>query len=281
MKFILGKKLEMTQVWLDEQVVPVTKVQAGPCMVVQVKQEKQDGYDAVQVGYDRKKEKNINKPQRGHLAKLKTRNSNANTSLKYLREFRIAKSQSNFKIGDSIDVSTFEPGDKVKVTGAAKGKGFQGVVKRHGFKGAPASHGTKDQLRMPGSIGATGPAKVFKGKKMPGRMGGNRVTVTNLEILKVDKDNNILLIKGAVPGARNGLLLIQGEGELKIVQEQTADDSQHKKIDKPVTAESAEDKKVVADKKEEQINKEEEKAEAEKEQASIKNETETKGEDKK
>ena len=207
MKFIIGKKLDMTQVWQDEKVVAVTRIQAGPCPVVQVKNEDKDGYSAVQLGFGEKKEKNIRKPQKGHLGKLKI-------NLRYMREFKTG--DKDLKIGDVIDVDTFTAGDIIDVIGVSKGRGFQGVVKRHHFKGHSKTHGTKDQVRMPGSIGATGPAHVFKGTRMPGRMGGDRTTVKNLEIVEVDKDNNILLVKGAVPGARNGLILIQGEGELKV-----------------------------------------------------------------
>jgi large subunit ribosomal protein L3 len=248
MKFILGKKLEMTQIWQDNKVVPVTKIVAGPCFVVQVKTKDKDGYEAIQIGFGEKKEKNIKKPQKGHLAKV-------GKNLRYLREFRLDKNgggeEVKVKIGDVIKVDTFAPGDKVKVTGISKGRGFQGVVKRHNFAGAPASHGTKDQLRMPGSIGATGPAHVFKGTRMAGRMGGDQVTVKNLEIIEVDKENNILLIKGAIPGARNSLVLISGEGELKVVESA-------KKEAKPATKET---KKEVKEEKEEIKNKEENKRE--------------------
>lgn len=218
MKFIIGKKLNMTQVWRDDKVIAGTRVQAGPCLIVQIKTKDKDGYGGVQLGFGEKKEKNIKKPQKGHLSKLKvnspTGEENAKVNLRYLREFRC--DNKDLKVGDVIDASTFALGDIIDVVGISKGKGFQGVVKRHGFSGAPKSHGTKDQLRMPGSIGATGPAHVFKGQRMPGRMGGNRVTVKNLEIVEIDKENNVLLIEGAVPGARNGLLLIQGKGELKV-----------------------------------------------------------------
>lgn len=196
----------MTQVWRGEKQVGVTKVQAGPCVVAQVKTKDKDGYEAVQIGFGEKKEKNIAKPQLGHFKKCKN-------NFRYLREFRIE--QSDLKSGDMIDVSVFEPGDNIQVTGVSKGKGFQGVVKRHGFHGQDKTHGTKDQLRMSGSVGSTGPAHVFKGVRMPGRMGGEQVTTKNLEVIEVDKENNILLIKGAVPGARNGLVLISGEGEKK------------------------------------------------------------------
>lgn len=213
MKFIIGKKIDMTQVWSGEDVKAVTRVAVGPCRVVQVKTAAKDGYMAVQLGYGQRKEKNINKPQRNHQAGL--------GNLRYLREFnisRIKKSDSPVEVkrGDIIDVSTFAPGDKIQVTSTSKGKGFQGVVKRHGFHGHNTTHGTKDQVRHSGSIGAGGVQHVFKGVRMSGRMGGERVTVKNLHIIEVDAANNILLIEGAVPGARNGLVLIQGEGELKI-----------------------------------------------------------------
>jgi large subunit ribosomal protein L3 len=206
MKFIIGKKINMTQVWQGDQAIGVTKVQAGPCVIVQVKNKEKDGYEAVQIGYGEKKEKRISKPQRGHMAEL--------GNLRYLREFRTETT--DLQRGNKIDVSVFTAGDIVDVTGVSKGKGFQGVVKRHGFHGHNETHGTKDSVRMPGSIGATGPAHVFKGMRMPGHMGDEQVTTKNLEIIKVDEANNILYIKGSVPGATNGLLLIKGAGELKI-----------------------------------------------------------------
>ncbi|MBU1036633.1 50S ribosomal protein L3 [Patescibacteria group bacterium] len=209
MKFILGEKAEMTQLFQsDGKVVAVTVVKAGPCQVTQVKTESQDGYKAVQVGYGKKKK--ISKPLTGHLKSL--------PPFRYLREFR-SSDDLNLTRGQEIKVNVFQAGDKVKITGLSKGKGFQGVVKRHGFSGSPASHGHKDQLRMPGSIGSTDAARVFKGKRMPGRMGSDRVTVANLEILEVDVQKNLLYLKGAVPGARGGLLVVQGPGELKIVEE--------------------------------------------------------------
>lgn len=223
MKFILGKKIEMSQIFREEgTVVPVTIVKAGPCQVTQVKSPEKDGYNAVQVGFGEKKR--LNKPVAGHLRGL--------SNFRYLSEFRMdfsnyLKSGSNFsnnksteakdlKRGDKITVSVFEVGDKVKVTGVSKGKGFQGVVKRHGFHGAPATHGHKDQLRMPGSIGATDAARVFPGRRMAGRMGGEQVTVANLEVIKVEPEKNLLYIKGAVPGGRNALLEISGVGEMKV-----------------------------------------------------------------
>ncbi|MCK5415944.1 50S ribosomal protein L3 [Candidatus Parcubacteria bacterium] len=215
MKFILGKKIEMTQVWKDEKSIAITKIQAGPCGVVQVKNEEKDGYKAVQIGFGIKKEKNIKKPQKGHLKGLE--------NFRYLKEFRITDEQ--VKKGDIINVSSFAVGDIVRVAGTSKGKGFQGVVKRWGFAGQIKTHGNKDQLRMPGSIGATGPAHVFKGTRMGGRMGGERVTTTNLEIIDIDLDNNIISIKGSVPGSRNGLVEIKGEGELKVIVKEEKNDN--------------------------------------------------------
>lgn len=210
MKFILGKKIEMTQIFEEDgTVMPVTQVKAGPCTVTQVKnQDGQDGYNAVQIGFGQKKK--LSKALKGHLKDLE--------DFRYLREFSLASKDElgELKRGDKITAATFEAGETVKVIGKSKGRGFQGVVKRHGFHGSPASHGHKDQLRAPGSIGATEPARVFSGKKMPGHMGDTQVTVKNLTIVKVDPQNNILYIKGAVPGARNGLLMISGDGELKI-----------------------------------------------------------------
>ncbi|MEA3272111.1 MAG: 50S ribosomal protein L3 [Patescibacteria group bacterium] len=200
MKFILGKKLEMTQKFKEDGVVvPVTLIKVEPCVVTQVKTLSKDGYSAVQIGCGEKK--NLSKSLKGHVKDL--------SNLRFLNEFRINEDEAKeYNRGDKIEVDVFKEGHKVAVTGTSKGKGFQGVVKRHGFKGGPASHGHKDQERMPGSIGDTGAAKVFKGKKMAGRMGGDRVTVKNLEVVEVDKEKGMLAIKGAVPGARNGLVLI-------------------------------------------------------------------------
>ncbi|MCR4256671.1 MAG: 50S ribosomal protein L3 [Candidatus Uhrbacteria bacterium] len=197
MKFILAKKLEMTQVYRpDGTVVPVTLVQAGPCVVTQVKPAGENGISAVQIGF--LPAKNLNKPEAGHLKDL--------PALAELRDFRVDEA-TELKRGDSIEASVFEPGDLIHVSGVSKGKGFQGVVKRHGFHGHPTSHGHKDQTRMPGSIGAGGPQHVFKGRRMAGRMGNERVTVQKLQVVEV-RDGGILAIKGAVPGARNTVLEI-------------------------------------------------------------------------
>lgn len=217
MKFILGKKIEMSQLF-DEKgdVIPVTLVQAGPCTVIQIKKEDKDGYLAVQIGFDKKKK--LSKALKGHLKGLE--------DFRFIKEFR---TDDQVKRGDNITVDIFNVGDKVKVTANSKGKGFQGVVKRHGFHGSPATHGHKDQLRMPGSIGASEPARVFEGMRMPGHMGAERVTVKNLAIAKIDSEKNILYIKGAVPGARGSLVMIQGEGELKINQKEV---KEVEKVDK-------------------------------------------------
>lgn len=178
-------------------VVPVTLVEAGPCVVTQIKTLEKEGHNSIQIGFGAKKKST--KSLKGHLKDLE--------DFRYLKEFPV-KETKDYKRGQKIDISIFKKGDKVQVQGISKGKGFMGVVKRHGFKGGPASHGHKDQLRMPGSIGSAFPQRVFKGKKMAGRMGGGGVTVKNLEIIDIDKNQNILAIKGAVPGSRNGLVLI-------------------------------------------------------------------------
>ncbi len=237
MKFIIGKKIEMTQVWQGDKVVAVTKVVAGPCQITQLKTKETDGYEAVQLGYGERKIKNINKPQIAHLKKAKV-DTSGKTTLHHLREFRGDGITKDLELGDIVNVDTFVPGDKIQVTGTSKGRGFQGVVKRHGFKGTNESHGNKDQSRMPGSIGATGPAHVFKGTKMGGRMGGNRVTMKILEIVEVDTENNTISIKGGIPGARNSIVLIAGEGELKATKPEVKAESK-----KGLTEEKKEEKK--------------------------------------
>jgi len=236
MKFILGKKIEMMQKFKETgEVVPVTVVSAGPCVITQIKVQNKDGYEAVQVGFGEKKK--INKPLKGHLKNL--------GNFRYLREFRLSSNElEKIKVGDKINVDIFKPGDKIQVVGISKGKGFQGVVKRHGFHGQDAGHGNKDQLRAPGSIGATDAARVFKGKKMAGRMGNDRVTVKNLKIFEIDKDRNLLYIMGAVPGARNGLVLISGEGEVVVGDVKDVKDVEGvKKQEKPANAKTQKSQK--------------------------------------
>ena len=201
MKFILGKKGKMTQIYDEKgRVYPATVVTASPNIVTQVKTLETDGYDAVQVSAGSKKEKNINKAQKGHFKDLGTFATS--------REFRgdIAETQR----GDTIDVTTFEVGDKVTVTATSKGKGFQGVVKRHNFAGGPRTHGQKHSERRPGSIGATGPQRVLKGTRMSGRMGSDTVTVKNLKIIQINKETNTLVISGAIPGHPGTLVEIRG-----------------------------------------------------------------------
>ncbi|MCX6813961.1 MAG: 50S ribosomal protein L3 [Candidatus Azambacteria bacterium] len=207
MKFILGKKIGMTQIFKGDNVIPVTLIESGPNFVTQVKTKEKDDYVAVQLGFGTKKEKNIKKPQRGHLNKMSNVKGQM-SNLRWLKEFRIENSE--LKEGDQIGIDTFSSGDKVTVIAISKGKGFQGVVKRHGFHGGPKSHGQKDRHRAPGSIGASWPQHVIKGMKMAGRMGGDRVTVKNLEIVEVDKENNLIAIKGAIPGRKGTLVMIKG-----------------------------------------------------------------------
>ncbi len=202
-KAIIGKKIGMTQIF-DENgvVIPVTVVEAGPCVVAQVKTMETDGYEAVQLGFGEIKDKHINKPQKGHFTK------NNLTAKKHLREFRLDTIE-NIKIGDEIKADIFENGEKVDVQGTSKGKGFQGVIKRHGQSRGPMGHGSMYH-RRPGSMGPTStPGRVFKGKKLPGQMGRVTVTVQNLDIVKVDMDKNVLLIKGSVPGAKGAILKIK------------------------------------------------------------------------
>ncbi len=200
--------MEMSQVFLPSgEMVPVTKIQAGPCVVVQVKDGSKDNQKALQVGFGDKKEFRLSKPQAGHLKGLQ--------SVRFLKDFAVEKTDGIEK-GDLITAETFTAGDIIDVIGFSKGRGFAGVVKRHHFRGGPASHGHKDNLRMPGSIGAGGVQRVFKGMRMGGRMGGEQVTIKNLEIVEVNPQENILYIKGAVPGGRNGFLILQGNGDLKI-----------------------------------------------------------------
>lgn len=233
-KFILGRKLNMTRKFTEDgNVVGVTAVEAGPCTIVQVKGEK-DGYTAIQLGYGQKNK--LTKALAGHLKGL--------SKFRYLQEFRV-ESTDGFEKGKVIDLSSFAAGDVVAVTAVSKGKGFQGVVKRHGFHGSPASHGHKDQLRMPGSIGATDAARVFKGTRMGGRMGGDTVTTKNLKVIEVDLENNIIYIAGSVPGARNSVVRLVAEGEIKLVEPKKAEPKKEAKEvkEEKVEEKPAEDKK--------------------------------------
>jgi large subunit ribosomal protein L3 len=207
MKFIIAKKLEMSQRFREDgTVVPVTLLKAESCTVTQVKSQEKDGFSAVQVGCGR--EKNPTKPLMGHLK------ASGSAGLKNLREFRL-DDVGGRSVGEQVDASQFKVGEFVEVAGVSKGKGFQGVVKRHHFAGGPKTHGHKDNLRMPGAIGSGGIQRVFKGLKMGGRMGGDNVTVKNLEVIEVDPQNGILAVKGAVPGARGAVLMVSGGWESK------------------------------------------------------------------
>jgi len=195
MVFILGKKIKMTQVFEGDEVIPVTEIKAGPCFVLQIKNMAKDGYEAVQVGFDKMtKAKNIKKYMKGK-------------EYRFIKEFRTAPGE--LKVGDEIKLDVFKKGDLIDASGLTKGRGFTGVVKRHGFHGHNKTHGTKDQIRMPGSIGSTAQQRVNKGKRMAGRMGVERVTLKNLQIIEIQPEKNILLVSGAVPGGRNGLVEIK------------------------------------------------------------------------
>ncbi|MCD0165213.1 50S ribosomal protein L3 [Deinococcus sp. 12RED42] len=199
MKGILGTKIGMTQIWKGDRAVPVTVVLAGPCPVVQRKTAQTDGYEAVQIGYAPKREKSVNKPAAGHFKKAGV------SPVRFLREFRDFNPE-----GDTVAIDIFSEGEKIDATGTSKGKGFQGVMKRWNFKGGPASHGSKKWHRRPGSIGQRKtPGRVYKGKRMAGHMGMERITVQNLEVVEIRADENIILVKGAIPGANGGLVVLR------------------------------------------------------------------------
>ena len=203
MSGLIGKKIGMTSIYDESgKNIPCTVIQAGPCVVTQVRTKEVDGYEAVQLGFDDKAEKQSNKALNGHFKK-------AGTSAKR-RVVEFIGFEEDYKLGDEIGVDHFEEGEFVDISGTSKGKGFQGVVKRHGFAGSERTHGQQSMNRAPGSVGAASyPARVFKGMKMGGRMGGSRVTVQNLRVLKVMKDKNLLVVKGAVPGHKNSYVIIQ------------------------------------------------------------------------
>ncbi len=200
---ILGRKLGMTQVWSeDDKLIPVTVIEAGPCVVTQVKTEKTDGYRAMQIGFGDIAERKVNKPMAGHFEKAGV------DAKRHLMEVRLEDGD-DVKAGSTITVEALADASSVHVTGVSKGKGFAGVMKRHNFKGGPGGHGSHSH-RVPGSVGQCAtPARVFKGKKLPGHMGTDTVTVRNLEIVKIDPEQNLLIVKGAVPGAKGALLTIR------------------------------------------------------------------------
>lgn len=204
-KGILAKKLGMTQIFTEEgKLLPVTVVEAGPCHVLQVKTVETDGYNALQIGFYPKREKHVNKPMQGHFAKSGVK------PVKFIRELRLAN-PSEYQVGQELNVDIFAEGELIDVTGVSKGKGFAGTIKRHNFSRGPMTHGSKSH-REPGSIGPmmSGPGgKVFKGKKLPGRMGHDKTTIQRLTVVKVDKDRNLLLIKGAVPGPKGSFVVVK------------------------------------------------------------------------
>ena len=202
MKYILGTKEKMTQIFTEDgKVVPATVVKADPITVTQIKTLEKDGYKAVQFGFGERKEKNISKPVKGHIKDL--------GNFSDLKEFR-TEEETDLKIGDKLTVESFEDGDAIETTSISKGKGFQGVVKRHGFKGGRRSHGQKHSEREPGSIGSTGPQRVFKGTRMAGRMGGDQISQRGITIAKIDKENNLIYVKGSIPGRKGTLVEIRG-----------------------------------------------------------------------
>ena len=208
MKSILGTKVGMTQLYKEDgRIVSVTVVQAGPCYVVQKKTVETDGYNAVQIGFSERKEAGVNKPAKGHFLKSNVK------PLRFLKEFNV-ENVDEFEVGQEVKVDVFEQGDNVDVAGTSKGKGFAGSIKRHNFQRGPMGHGSKSHRRV-GSAGAKGPARVFKGTKRPGRLGGTRVTVQNLEIVKVDTERNLLIVKGAVPGPKGSLLVVKSTVKAK------------------------------------------------------------------
>ncbi|KOR81359.1 50S ribosomal protein L3 [Bacillus sp. FJAT-21352] len=207
-KGILGRKIGMTQVFAENgELIPVTVIEAANNVVLQKKTVETDGYEAVQVGFENKREKLSNKPEKGHVEKANT------TPKRFIREFR-GTDLTEYEIGQEVNVSIFAEGDLVDVSGISKGKGFQGSIKRHGQSRGPMSHGSRYH-RRPGSMGPVAPNRVFKGKLLPGRMGGDQITVQNLAIVKVDVERNLLLIKGNVPGARKALIKVKSAVKVK------------------------------------------------------------------
>lgn len=217
MKALLGYKVGMTQIIQEDgKAVPVTIVQAGPCYVTQVKTNSSDGYDAVQIGFSETKERRLTRGELGHLGRLKKddkhphrKANNGIPAVRHLREIR-TKSVADYEVGQALTVEQFDAGERVDISGKTKGHGFTGVVKRHGFRGGPKTHGQSDRWRAPGSIGATsGMARVIKGLRMAGRSGNEKMTSQNLEVVRIDPERNLIAVKGSVPGAKGGLVLIR------------------------------------------------------------------------
>ncbi len=203
---LIGKKLGMTQLFdRHGYLIPVTVIKAGPCWVIQKKTKAHDGYDSIQLGFEEVQDKRVKKPELGHFKKHKSK------SFRFLKEFRL-KIYKDIQENEQFDVSMFVEDELLKITGISKGKGFQGVMKRHGFKGFKATHGVHESFRGPGSIGQCAtPSRVFKGKKLPGQTGRETVSVKNLRVVGIDKERNLLMVKGALPGHRNGIVYIRKE----------------------------------------------------------------------
>lgn len=203
MQLLIGKKLGMTQIFEESgDATPVSVIQAGPCPIVQVKTLDTDGYSAIQIGYGETKKSRVRKPAEGHFKR------SGGKPARVLKEVRV-ENPAEFKVGDVLDVKVFEGAEHVSVVGISKGRGFAGTIKRHGFTSGPKAHGSKN-IREPGSVGACAtPSRIYKGKRLPGRMGGKRITVRNLKIVQIDAENHLIYVKGAVPGATNGIVFIR------------------------------------------------------------------------
>ncbi len=212
---IIGRKLGMTQIFLEDGIIcPVTVVEAGVCTVIQVKNQQKEGYEAIQLGFDPIPESKLNRQQRGHFQKV------GKGFFQIIKEFRV-ENAANYQPGQKISLEIFQVGDRVKVTGVSKGKGFAGVIKRHGFHGGPATHGSMFH-RAPGSIGASAyPSRVFKGQRMPGHMGNQSVTVAGIQVMEVREDQGILVLKGAIPGSKNSIVTIHQSKRAAQADEQT------------------------------------------------------------
>ena len=269
---IIGKKLGMTRVFSQEgNIMPVTVIEAGPCPIVQKKTKENDGYTALQVGFLEKKPTRVNRPLMGHFKKCGV------GAFYILKELRVDEVDS-YELGQEIAVDIFQPGDLVDVTGTSKGRGFSGVMKRHGFRGAPGSHGTHEYFRHGGSIGsAADPSRTFKGKKMPGRFGNRKVTIQNIEVVEVRPEQNLIFLRGAIPGWRNGIVVIRQakkgiapprptpprEEEVKVKAEVEVKEEVKAEVEEEVKAETEKKEEVKAKAKAGERSKEEVKEEAE------------------